>query len=572
MRFTQQTPLCLPAYCVTCTPKYNPMEVLNHIEGNVVDVLNRRIYPASLHIENGVITDIKPENQTYSRYILPGFTDAHVHIESSMLTPTEFARLAVVHGTVATVSDPHEIGNVLGVKGVEYMLQNAAQTPLKIYFGAPSCVPATVFETAGAAIPPADIEYLFSRYPQIKYLSEMMNFPGVLFNDDEVMQKLAIAKKYGKQIDGHAPGLRGADAQRYIAAGISTDHECFTLDEALDKLQYGMKIIIREGSAAKNFEALHPLISSHTALTMLCSDDKHPNDLVHGHIDQLVRRALQKGHQLMDILQCACINPVLHYGLEVGLLQAGHPADFIVVNNLEELKVLETYINGNMVAENGKTRLDYSTANTPNKFYAHPKKPDDFTLPATGTYIKVIEALEGQLITNALQYAATTDAAGNAISNPDADVLKLAVVNRYEDTPPALAFIKNFGLKRGAIASSVAHDSHNIIAVGVDDEDLCRAINLVIAAQGGLSVSDAQNGIAEALPLPIAGIMTPENGYTVARQYTHIDKLVKQLGTPLYAPYMTLSFMALLVIPALKLSDKGLFNGHTFAFTPVFEP
>lgn len=548
------------------------MEVLNHIEGNVVDVLNRRIYPAALQIENGVITQITPQNIAYNRYILPGFVDAHVHIESSMLTPAEFARLAVVHGTVATVSDPHEIGNVLGVAGVEFMLQNAAQTPLKVCFGAPSCVPATAFETAGAAIPPSGIDYLFSRYPQILYLSEMMNFPGVLFQDAEVMEKLAIARKYGKPIDGHAPGLRGNDAKRYIEAGISTDHECFTLEEALDKLQYGMKIIIREGSAAKNFEALHPIITSHTGQTMLCSDDKHPNDLVHGHIDQLVRRALAKGHELMNVLQCACVNPVLHYGLKVGLLQPGQPADFIVTDNLTTLPILETYINGNLVAENGKTRLDYlAPAETPNKFMAEPKNPDDFTIAATGKKVNVIEALEGQLITNALQFAALTDALGNALPDTNADVLKLTVVNRYQNAPPAVAFIKNFGLKRGALASSVAHDSHNIIAVGTNDNDICRAVNLLIEARGGLSVSDAQNGIAQALPLPIAGLMTPENGYKVAQQYTQIDKLVKQLGCQLYAPYMTLSFMALLVIPALKLSDLGLFNGNTFTFTPVFQ-
>ncbi len=546
------------------------MELLNQITGNVVDVLHRRIYTAKLEVENGIITRITPTDEVCNNFILPGFVDAHVHIESAMLTPSEFGRMAVVHGTVATVSDPHEIANVLGVAGVEYMIENAAQTPFKCYFGAPSCVPATGFETAGAAVTATEIDDLFTRFPQIKYLSEMMNFPGVLFADKEVMEKISIAKRHGKPIDGHAPGLVGTDAQRYIAAGITTDHECFTLAEALDKLSFGMKIIIREGSAAKNFDALHSLISTHTDMVMLCSDDKHPNDLVRGHINELVLRAVANGHSLMDVLQCACVNPVQHYDLEVGLLQEGQPADFIVVNNLSELKVEETYINGIRVAEKGKTKLPYLPAESPNKFDTQPKQPADFTVKATTNHLKVIEALEGQLITNALTYEVLTDQNGNAISNTGNDVLKLAVVNRYQNTAPAVAFIKNFGLKRGAIASSVAHDSHNIIAVGVSDEDLCQAVNLLIEAKGGLSVADTGNRIAQVLPLPLAGIMTTQNGYEVAQQYTEIDRLVKQLGTTLYAPYMTLSFMALLVIPHLKLSDQGLFDGTHFKFAPLF--
>lgn len=546
------------------------MELLNQITGNVVDVLHRRIYTAKLEVENGIITRITPTDEVCNNFILPGFVDAHVHIESAMLTPSEFGRMAVVHGTVATVSDPHEIANVLGVAGVEYMIENAAQTPFICYFGAPSCVPATGFETAGAAVTATEIDDLFTRFPQIKYLSEMMNFPGVLFADKEVMEKINIAKKHGKPIDGHAPGLVGTDAQRYIAAGITTDHECFTLAEALNKLSFGMKIIIREGSAAKNFDALHSLISTHTDMVMLCSDDKHPNDLVRGHINELVLRAVANGHSLMDVLKCACINPVQHYGLEVGLLQEGQPADFIVVNNLSELKVEETYINGIRVAEKGKTKLPYLPAESLNNFDTQPKHPADFTIKAMTNHIKVIEALEGQLITNALTYEVLTDPNGNAISNTGNDVLKLAVVNRYQNTAPAIAFIKNFGLKRGAIASSVAHDSHNIIVVGVSDEDICQAVNLLIEAKGGLSVADTGNSIAQVLPLPLAGIMTTQNGYEVAQQYTAIDQLVKQLGTTLYAPYMTLSFMALLVIPHLKLSDQGLFDGTNFKFTPLF--
>ncbi len=544
------------------------MVLINQITGNLVDVLNNRIYPAKLTIEKGVITCIEETEGNYDQYLMPGFVDAHVHIESSMLTPTEFARLAVTHGTVATVSDPHEIGNVLGVAGVEYMLENAKKTPFKFYFGAPSCVPATTFETAGAVIDVADVDYLLQK-KEIKYLSEMMNFPGVLAGDEAVMAKIALAKKYGKPVDGHAPGLKGEDAKKYIEAGISTDHECFTYEEALEKLQYGMKIIIREGSAAKNFEALIPLLDEHYENMMFCSDDKHPNDLLLGHIDELVKRALKKGIDLMKVLRAACVNPVLHYGLEVGLLRENDPADFIVVNNLTDFKIEQTYIEGELVSENRRSLLDYIPAKTPNNFHAKTKPLETFSVKeiSTKNEIKVIEALEGQLITKILHSKVKIENEA-LVSNIEEDVLKLVVVNRYEDVPPSIAFIKNFGFKKGAIASSVAHDSHNIIAVGASDEDICNAVNLLIENKGGLSL--AQGNTQEVLPLPIAGIMTPENAYKVAQQYTKLDKMTKKMGTTLYAPYMTLSFMALLVIPSLKLSDKGLFDGDCFTFTELF--
>ena len=540
--------------------------------GNIVHLLNETIFSGTLTVENGVITDIRRASvASDAPFILPGFIDAHVHIESSMLTPTEFARLAVVHGTVGSVSDPHEIANVLGVEGVKYMLDNADKTPFKCYFGVPSCVPATNFETAGAVVSPTDVDFLFRQYPQLKYLSEMMNFPGVLHEDAEVMEKIAIAKRYGKPIDGHAPGLRGEEVRRYIAADITTDHECFTLEEALDKLQYGMKIIIREGSAAKNFEALASLIDTHFGQVMFCSDDKHPNDLIHSHIDDLVRRALLKGYPLMNVLRCACLNPVLHYGLEVGLLQIGDAADFIIVDELtEKIKVQATYLNGVKVAENGRSLLPYQSAPPENHFEVLPKQITDFAVRATGKQIRVIEALEGQLITKGLVTEVRVDENGHAVSNTEKDVLKLTVVNRYTNEPPTVAFIKNVGLKSGALASSVAHDLHNIIAVGVTDADICEAVNQLIEAKGGLAVVDLAQNIRTVLPLPIAGLMSADDGYTVAEQYTKLDALAKQLGSPLYAPFMTLSFMALLVIPSLKLSDKGLFDGGRFVFTELF--
>ncbi len=544
---------------------------INTISGNIIDVLNEKIYGGTIYIENGRIVRIVPTAvQQDDRFILPGFIDAHVHIESSMLTPVEFGRMAVVHGTVATISDPHEIANVLGLEGILYMMENARQTPLKIHFGAPPCVPATTFETAGAIISTEDIETLFRDHADIKYMSEMMNWPGVLFADPDIMAKIALAKQYNRPIDGHAPGLRGEDARKYIAAGISTDHECFTLAEALDKIQAGMKIIIREGSAAKNFEALSPLIDQYADRVMFCSDDKHPNDLIVGHINQLVRRAVEQGHNVMKVLRCACVNPVKHYSLNVGLLQEGDPADFIVVDNLRDFHVKQTYIDGQLMAENGHTFLSSQTAETPNNFQATPKKSTDFAIKAAGNTLRVMEALEGQLVTNCIEISPiNTDENGCVLPDIRQDILKIAVINRYNNAPPAIGFIKNFGLKNGAIASSVAHDSHNIIVVGTSDEAICSAVNLIIEAKGGLAAFINPNEQA-ILPLPLAGIMSIENGWQVAEQYIQLDKMAKKMGSKLYAPYMTLSFMALLVIPQLKLSDKGLFDGQKFEFTSLF--
>ncbi len=537
------------------------------ITGHIVDVRNRRIFNGELNIEKDRIVSITETDQVKDQYILPGFVDAHVHVESSMLVPSEFARLAVVHGTVGTVSDPHEIGNVLGVEGVEYMIDNGNQVNFKFNFGAPSCVPATTFETAGAEITPEEVEYLLKK-PEVKYLAEMMNWPGVLFNDETVYKKLDIAKRLGKPIDGHAPGLRCEQAENYIKAGISTDHECFTSEEARDKLKHEMKIAIREGSAAKNFEALVELFGERPEMLMFCSDDKHPDNLVEGHIDQLVKRALLKGHDLFDVLTAACITPIDHYKLDIGTLQENDFADFIVVNDLKEFKVSATYINGEKVAEDGKTLIPKVENKVINQFNCSPIKPRDIVVKATADRVNVIEALDGQLITNCLPLNCKKDTEGNAISDIEQDILKMVVVNRYHPAPPAIAFIKNFNLKEGAIASSVGHDSHNIIAVGVDDESITKAINLIIEAKGGVSAVRANEEMI--LPLPVAGIMSPDDGYEVAKKYTAIDNLSKVMGSNLNSPFMTLSFMALLVIPKLKLSDLGLFDGEKFEFKPLF--
>ena len=566
------------------------------IQGNIVDIPARNIFYAEVSVEQGKITCINPlppnnDQQKTINYILPGFIDSHVHIESSMLVPSEFAKLAVIHGTVGTISDPHEIANVCGMEGVEFMIANGKTVPFKFHFGAPSCVPATIFETAGAALNAAQVDALLQK-DDIHYLSEMMNFPGVLYGDAEVYNKLASAKKYGKPVDGHAPGLRGEDAKKYIEASpskfvpslsgtskggalessvgkpvvISTDHECFTADEALDKLQYGMKILVREGSAAKNFEALVDLMHEHYAMMMFCSDDKHPDSLADGHINQLCQRAVAKGINVFKVLQAACINPVTHYKMNIGLLNEGDAADFIVVEDLVDFKVVQTYIDGKLVAENGKSLVISNSSELLNNFDCDEKKILDFRFAILdfAEEVYAIEALDGQLITNKL---VCNPIIKNGFYESDVakDILKMVVVNRYKNAPVAKAFIKNFGLKQGAIASSVAHDSHNIVAVGVDDESLMKAVNLVIKEKGG--VSSVSNQKEMILGLPVAGLMSNKDGYKVAAAYTAIDKMVKEeLGSTLTAPLMTLSFMALLVIPHLKLSDLGLFDGDGFKF------
>lgn len=535
------------------------------VQGNFVDIINEKTYPAEVVVNDGKIESITKIKGEFDTYILPGFVDAHVHIESSMLVPSEFARIAVTHGTVATVSDPHEIANVLGVKGVRYMIENGNKVPLKFNFGAPSCVPATTFETAGAEITPEDIDELLSD-PQIKYLAEMMNYPGVLNKDEVVLKKLEIAKKHNKPIDGHAPGLRGKEAEKYIAAGISTDHECFTNEEGAEKLFLGMKVIIREGSAAKNFDALYNLLHLQYDSMMFCSDDKHPDDLIVGHINDLVARAVAKKVNLYKVLKAACINPVEHYNLDVGLLQEGDPADFIVVEDLKAFKVKQTYIDGELVAENGKSFIKPVEIEVLNNFNTSSKTVEAFKVKATHQNIQVIEALDGELITNKIEEPAT-EKEGFLVSNTKTDILKMAVVNRYSDQPPVMAFIKGFGMKKGAIASCVGHDSHNIIAVGTDDESLCKAVNLIIENTGGIAAVGPKS--EKVLPLPIAGIMSADDGFKVGKDYGEIDKFAKKLGSTLKAPFMTLSFMALLVIPSLKLSDLGLFDGSKFEFTPL---
>ncbi len=537
------------------------------LSGNIVDLLSETIFKGTVVVENGKVKSvIRDDTVNKNHYILPGLIDSHIHIESSMLVPSEFARLAVVHGTVATVSDPHEIANVLGIDGIEYMINNGKQVPFKFYFGASSCVPATPFETAGNKIGLTELEHLLGR-DEIKYLSEMMNFPGVINGDDFVMGKIRVAAKKGKPVDGHAPGVKGEDARKYIEAGITTDHECFTMDEALDKIRYGMKIQIREGSAAKNFDALIDLMRDHPDKVLFCSDDKHPNDLVEGHINSMVKRAVKKGYDPLKVLHSVILNPINHYKLDVGTLQPGDSAEMIVVDNLNDFNIRQTYVRGQLVAENGKTLIPSIEADSPNFFNAEPLTEAQIRVVPESDRLKVITAFDGELITGT-ELVTPKITNGNVVGDVEHDVLKLVVLNRYYKAEPAVAFIKNFGFNSGAIASSVAHDSHNIVAVGVDDSDLIHAINLVVKEKGGVSLVHGKE--SKILPLPVAGLMSATDGYRVAEHYHQLDEEAHRMGSVLRAPFMTLSFMALLVIPQLKLSDKGLFDGNTFSFTNLF--
>ena len=541
---------------------------MKSISANIVDVLNQTVYPGTIHLENGKIVDIVKENEEYDTFIVPGFIDSHIHIESSMLSPSEFARIAVSHGTISCVADAHEIANVVGIDGLKYMCEDGASTNFYFNFSAPSCVPATNFETSGAKLDYSDIEKLI-KDKKITHLGEMMNFPGVLKEDKEVIDKLNLARQYSIPIDGHAPGLRGKDLKTYIDHGITTDHESFSKEEALEKIKYGMKILIREGSTAKNFNELIGLAENYSDHMMFCSDDKHPNDLIKSHINELVRRAVSKGIGAMKALKMACVNPVKHYSLNIGLLQVGDSADFVEVNNLYSFEILKTVIKGELVAENGVSNLKFFPSKKINNFNISKKSTPDFIVPDKGKSIKVIKIIDDQLITEKSSFR-LNPVDEKLVSDTASDILKMAVVNRYSDSDPAIAFVKGMGLKEGAIASSVAHDSHNIVVVGTSDDDIALATNVIIENKGGICYVNKNKNITEVLKLPIAGLMSDEPYDLVACKYDDLDMIVKMNGSKLSAPFMTLSFLALLVIPSLKLSDKGLFDGEKFEFTSLY--
>lgn len=544
------------------------MKKLDSISGKIVDVRNQEIYNWVVTIQSCKIIDIRRTEESCTNYIMPGFVDSHVHIESSMLTPSEFSRIATWHGTIAAVCDPHEIANVLWVDGVRYMIRNALEAPMKFYFWAPSCVPATNFETSWASIWLSEFKQLM-RMRDIRFVWEMMNFPWVVSGNSEILKMLKIAQELWKPIDWHAPWLKWLDLEKYIWAWISTDHECFSLEEALEKISKGLKILIREWSAAKNFESLIEAWKRYPDECMFCSDDKHPDDLIKWHINSLVLRALQKWVNLFDALRMACINPVKHYELEVWLLNIWDPADFIVVDNLSDLRIQKTVIWWEIVAENWISLIPGKIPEIVNNFKAEQKSINDFVVTQEGERIKVIEVIESQLVTNKLIKNAKIEN-WNVVSDIGDDILKIAVVNRYQNTKPAIWFIKWFNLKKWAIASSVAHDSHNIIVVWTNDEDICMAVNKIIENKWWICSVSTQDNISEILPLPIAGIISDQEWTSVAKNYTKVDTIAKSFWSKLEAPFMTLSFMALLVIPEIKLSDRWLFDGNNFSFMKLF--
>ena len=541
---------------------------MRRIEGNIVDVLNRKIFKGEIIINNGIIEKITPKENNCEHYILSGLIDAHVHIESSMLIPAEFSKLAIQNGTVAVIADPHEIANVMGIDGIKFMLENSLQCPLKTFYAAPSCVPATDFETSGYKINSDDIETLFKKFG-LKVLGEMMNYPGVIYDNKEVYKKIEIAKKYNAQIDGHIPNVSGKDLEKYISAGISTDHECSSMEEALEKIKLGMKILIREGSAAKNFNNLFPLISKFNKQVMFCTDDSHPDDILkYGHINKVLKMGIKQNIDIFDLLTAACINPVFHYNLPVGILRENDSADFIIVDNLTDFNILETNINGNIVYSNQRILYTTQKCNYINNFKAHKITEEEIKIKAIeNKKIRVIEVIDKELITNSFIAAAQT-CNGNIISDTNRDILKIVVVNRYEENPvPQVGFINGFGLKHGGIASSIAHDSHNIISVGVDDYSITAAINEIIENKGGLCYVHDKD--CYTLSLPFAGLMTDQCGEEVAEIYQELNKVIRQNGCNLTSPFMTLSFMSLLVIPSLKIGDKGLFDVNNFEKTEL---
>lgn len=535
--------------------------------GIVVDVVNRRQFKGEIVVRDSKIHSIRACDHDNTNCILPGFIDAHVHIESSMTVPSSFARMVIPRGTVAVVSDPHEIANVMGEAGIDFMIENARLTPLKVYFGVPSCVPATRFESSGCVLDEKIVDRLLSR-DDLYFLSEMMNFPGVIYGFPDVLSKIKSAKKYHKLIDGHAPGLRGEDLKKYVNAGISTDHECFSYDEAVEKIHLGMKILIREGSAAKNFDELYHLIDEYPDMVMLCTDDSHPDTLLlEGHIDKLIKKGLEKGVDLYNLLNAVVVNPVKHYGLKVGLLQEGDPADFIIVDDLENFKVRQTIIDGLPVYKNGEILFDDNYSEAINVFNRNKINNEDVILKAKSGKIRVITVKDGDLITGQELHEPLV-IKGNVVSDINHDILKMVVMSRYNEDPVQIGFIKNIGLKKGAIASSIAHDSHNIIAVGASDDDIVSVVNKLIENKGGIVVGDTKEQLA--LELEVAGLMTRKKGEEVADLYHQLIQRSKDFGSLLSSPFMTIAFMSLLVIPELKLGDKGLFDVSKFDFVDVF--
>ncbi|MFA9371731.1 MAG: adenine deaminase [Labilibaculum antarcticum] len=538
------------------------------ISGKVIDVISREIIKAEVVVEEGRITSITQRDSVPDKYILPGLVDAHMHIESSLLIPSRFANLVVRQGTLGLVTDPHEIANVLGEIGVDFMINDAKKVPLEIRFGVPSCVPATPHETSGFVLDSNIVESLLKR-EEVVCLAEVMDFVGVINDDLEVLKKIVACKKLGKKIDGHAPGLKGQDLKKYVASGISADHECSTLEEALEKISLGMMIQIREGSAAKDFDALCSLFKTHPEKIMLCTDDLHPDDLIEkGHINYLIKKGLKKGLDLFSLLRAASYNPIHHYGLDLGLLQVGHSADFIVIDNPESFIVEQAFRKGVCIYKDNEVLFDVSNEIILNNFSRKPIQLSDLTVESENGSLRAMVVKDGDLITDSVLCKPKV-VGENVVSDVDNDLLKMVVMSRYDNGNPVMGFAKGFGYKKGAIAESIAHDSHNIIAVGTSDEELLHAINTLIEMKGGIVA--VNNGESESVRLEVAGLMSNKTGEDLVREYAKLNDFASALGSNFESPFMTLAFMSLLVIPKLKLSDKGLFDVKEFKVINLFK-
>jgi adenine deaminase len=534
------------------------------IKGNLLNVFTEEIYPAEISVQNGLITCVKPVRDNFKDFILPGFIDAHIHIESSMLVPSRFAEVVVPHGTTSVVADPHEIANVMGSAGIHYMMDDAASVPLNVFFTASSCVPATGFETSGAVVDTKEIDQLLSR-EDVVALGEMMNYPGVLAENEEVLAKITAAKKHNKPVDGHAPLLSGDDLCKYISVGISTDHECISKEEVKEKRKLGMKVMLRQGSSAKN---LKDLIGG--GGDFIVSDDKHPPDLIEGHVDLMLKEAVELGLDPVEAVKMVTFNPATHYKINRGLIAPGRVADLVVVDDLENLNVKQVIISGKLVAQDNKALFSVNPLEIGKSFLLNHKRPDDFEIfsKQEKEIVRVIEVTEGQLITREREAVLEVEN-GKIQIDQDEDILKIAVVERYGHNWISNGFVHGFGLKKGAIASSVAHDSHNIIVVGTNTLDMADSVNQLVNNGGGLI-----NGFKKdfnSLNLPIAGLMSINSAEEVSREFNLLQIAVKEMGCKLESPFMTLSFMALLVIPQLKMSDLGLFDSDKFQFVDVIK-
>ena len=506
--------------------------------------------------------------------VIPGLIDAHIHIESTLLLPAHFAAAVLPHGTAAVISDPHEIANVLGEAGVAFFMEAAENLPVDIYFMAPSCVPSTDMETAGGDLAPEQVERLLD-HPRVLGLAEMMNFPGVINGDAAVAAKIAAAQRRNMPVDGHLPGVGGGELQAYIGAGISTDHECVSAAEALEKVSLGMKVIIREGSAARNLAALLPAVkTAGSRHFMLCSDDREAAELLSaGHMDEILRRAVALGCDPLDAVEMATLNPALHYGLSRrGAVAPGYRADLVVVDNLEDFKVKLVIKDGRVVAREGRLTaglahhpVDESVLETVR--LQRPLQAADFEIRAAHGAMPVMGLLPGQIITEKLMLEPLRSDTGAVRADPGRDLIKLAVVERHRRSGRVAAgLVKGLGLRRGAIASSVAHDSHNIIAAGVEEAAMAAAVNELARAGGGFVAVDGGSRVLSLLPLPVAGLISPEPAERVAAALEEVTCAARSLGAAPQNPFLTLSFLALPVIPHLKITDRGLFDVDAFSF------